>query len=101
MGTAARRVKTDEERARTELAIYERRVASSKRALDHATATYEALKAGHEQLVAVRDHLAAHPALRSDEPPGLAVELPVPIDDGSGFDDLDLPGRAVRDEPQA
>lgn len=84
---ASRRVKTDAERAADELAIYEKRLDRARKSKETAHAAYETANAEYESMLAVRNHLRAHPAL--PKPDDVEVSLG------------EHPGRAVVDSPQA
>lgn len=75
MGTAARRVKTDAERAADELAVYERRLERARKARDDARGRYDEVQAEYDAVLAVRNHLRAHPALPQPEPTDVDVSL--------------------------
>lgn len=83
-----RRVKTEEERAREELALAGRKRRRAQQRYDAANAAKLEAEEALRLAAAVEEHAAAHPVLRSDEPPELQAEelLPVPID-GPGSDE--------------
>lgn len=70
-----RRVKTDAERAADELAIYEKRLDRARAAAERARAAYDEAHAEYEAVLAVRNHLRAHPALPPREPDDVDVSL--------------------------
>lgn len=76
MGTAARRVKTDEERAREDLALAGRKRKRAQQRYDAAYAVLKEAEAALKLAADVETHAARHPALRSDEPEELFVGDP-------------------------
>lgn len=109
-----RKVKTDAERAADELAIYEKRLDRARKTTETARAAYDAAHAEYESVLAVRNHLRAHPALpprepddvdvslgehpgmHDDEPPSHEYQMPSGVSDGR----CDVTGcGAVEDDP--
>lgn len=97
MGAAARRVKTDAERAADELAIYDKRLDRARKTADAARAAYEAAHAEYEAVLAVRNHLRAHPALPQRE----SDDVDVSLGDHPGMLDDDVPPHAFDYGPNA
>lgn len=58
-----RKIKTDRERAQEELDVYDKRVARARGARHDALTALEVAEAEYDRCVAIRNHLAAHPAL--------------------------------------